>query len=116
MPTSFDSSTLQAALVGYQHQLTTIVQKIAEIRRGLGGRATSLAATGVSPKRVLSAAARKRIAAAQRARWAKFHAEKSAVPKQKAKRKLSAERKAALAANLAKARAARAAKAAAATA
>jgi hypothetical protein len=112
MPTSFDPSTFQAALVGYQHQLMTITQKIAEIRRRLTGHATSLAANGLAPKRVLSAAARKRIAAAQRARWAAFHAAKAAVPKQNAKRRISAERKAALVANLAKARAAKAAKAA----
>jgi hypothetical protein len=114
MPTSFDPSTPQATLVGYQHQLMAITQKIAEIRRRLAGHATPLALNGTMPKRVLSAAARKRIAAAQRARWAKFHAERAAAPNQKAKRKMSAERRAALATNLAKARAARAAKRAAA--
>jgi hypothetical protein len=114
MPTSFDSSTLQAALVGYQHQLIAITQKIAEIRRRLGGRPMSSGVNGT--KRVLSAAARKRIAAAQKARWAAYRAGKAASPEQKANRRISAERTAALAANLAMARAARAAKAKAATA
>jgi hypothetical protein len=61
---------------------------------------------------VRSADERKRIAATQKARWAAFHAGKAAAPEQKAKRRISAERKAALATNLAKARAAKAAKAA----
>jgi len=65
----------------------------------------------------MSAAALRRISLAQKKRWAAYHAKqggtaKKAAPKKTAKRKMSSERKAALVANLAKARAARAAKAA----
>jgi hypothetical protein len=61
----------------------------------------------------MSAAAKKRIAAAQKARWKKFHAEQKPATGKSApapKKKMSPGRKAALSANLAKARAARAAK------
>jgi hypothetical protein len=61
----------------------------------------------------MSAAAKKRIAAGQKKRWAAFHANDTkpvAAKKAAPKRKMSPERKAALVANLAKARAARAAK------
>jgi hypothetical protein len=60
----------------------------------------------------MSAAAKRRIAAAQRKRWAAFHAEhKSENAKTALKRKLSAATRAKLAVNLVEARAARAAKA-----
>ena|SRR5579872_3015202 len=67
-------------------------------------------------KRVISAAAKKRISEATKKRWVAFRAQKEAAakkaPAKKAatKRKLSPSRKAALVANLAKARAAKAAK------
>jgi hypothetical protein len=65
----------------------------------------------------LSPAAKKRIALAQKRRWAAFHAKQAAPAKKDApKRKLSAAAKAKLLANLAKARAVRAEKAKAATA
>jgi DNA-binding protein HU-beta len=84
-------------------------------------------ATAKKVKRTMSAAARKRIANAQKLRWAKFRksAEKPAAVAKKAtvkkaapkaakktapKRKISAAAKANLVANLAKARAAKAAK------
>jgi hypothetical protein len=65
------------------------------------------------PKRKISAAGKKAIAQAQRKRWKEFKAKapKPAPKKTAAKRKLSPARKAALVANLAKARAAKAAKA-----
>jgi hypothetical protein len=63
------------------------------------------------PKRKLSKAGRAAIVAATKKRWAAIHqAEKPASKTAPAKRKLSPARKAALLANLAKARAARAAK------
>jgi len=73
-----DPTTLAMALVGYQIEKEKIEDKIREIRAHLGGRAVSVSATesataGAAParrKRVLSASARRRIAAAQRKRWA----------------------------------------------
>ena len=60
----------------------------------------------------MSAAAKRRIAAAQRKRWAAFHADqKGGSAKTAPRRKLSAAAKVKLARNLAKARAAKAAKA-----
>jgi hypothetical protein len=110
-----DVSMLQAALVGYQHQLSEVNRRISEIQGKLGGRrgtvAAPLATNGAAPKRVLSPAARKRIAAAQKKRWAAFHANRAKPAKNTAKKRtLAPEVKARLAANLAKARAARAAK------
>ncbi len=69
-----DLSTLQMALVGYQIEQKKIEEKIREIQAQLKGRASSAAsAPSEKPartKRVLSPAARKRIAAAQKKRWA----------------------------------------------
>jgi hypothetical protein len=69
---------LEAALIGYQHQAEQIAEKIAEIRRQLGGKpsAAPKAAAGHGKKRSMSAAARKRIAAAQKKRWAEYHKQK----------------------------------------
>ena len=77
MPTSFDSSTLQAALVGFEQSLVEVDAKIAELRRQLGVRGSAngtaaVAESNGSPKRQMSAAARKRIAAAQKKRWAAY--------------------------------------------
>jgi hypothetical protein len=81
------------------------------------GEAESPSKTATAkPKRKMSAAGRKAISEATKRRWAAFHAakqaKKAAVKKALPKRKLSPARKAALVANLAKARAAKAAKAA----
>lgn len=118
MPKQLDSSILQMALIGYQRSLENIETKISELQNRLGGRAAKPAASettdGGKPRRKMSGAARKRIADAQKKRWKEFHAkaEKSAPVAEKApaKRKLSPARKAALVANLKKARAAKAAK------
>jgi len=79
MPKQVDTFTLQMALIGYGAQLNEITTKIAEIRRSLGTRGAN-GGGGDLPgpfhrKRVLSASARKRIADAQRKRWAAFHAQ-----------------------------------------
>ena len=81
MPNSLDKATLEAALIGYQHQLEEIQAKIADIRRMLGGatpapaaapqRRAKKAAPQRKQKHKMSAEGRARIAAAQRARWAK---------------------------------------------
>ncbi len=73
-----DHALLEAALIGYQHQADQLAEKIADIRRQLGGKtsaATSSPKTAAVPgkKRSMSAAARKRIAAAQKKRWAEYH-------------------------------------------
>lgn len=113
MPKAVDHSILEMALVGLRAQAQTIDEKMAAIRKQLGIRggksAAPMSMNGEKPRRVLSVAARKRIAAAQKKRWAAFHA-KQGKPAKTAKRNMSPERKAALAANLAKARAAKAAK------
>jgi hypothetical protein len=66
-----DAELLQAALVGYQHQHAVLGERIAEITQELGGRAGRPGAAGeAKPKRVMSAATRRRMAAAQQRRWA----------------------------------------------
>ena len=72
-----DRATLEMALVGYEMEKERIAGKIREIRERLGSKSTPDGAAAKSEpapgKRVLSAAARKRIAAAQRKRWAEHH-------------------------------------------
>jgi hypothetical protein len=81
MPKSMitDQEILQAALIGFQHSLASVDEKIKELRRQLGVRGSSngsvpaaVAASDGSPRRKLSAAARRRIAAAQKKRWAAY--------------------------------------------
>jgi hypothetical protein len=71
---SEDLHTLQMALVGYQMERQKIDEKIREIQSRLGGRRAAAPAGGGAAKkivkRVLSPEARKRIAAAQKKRWA----------------------------------------------
>lgn len=65
---------LQMALVGYQSERQKIDEKIRQIEARLKGRHTTGSASGEAKpkgtKRVLSPEARKRIAAAQKKRWA----------------------------------------------
>jgi hypothetical protein len=66
-----DRDVLEAALIGFQHQREQIDAKIAEVRAHLSGAAKKEpSAAGGTKKRVLSSAARKRIAVAQKKRWA----------------------------------------------
>jgi hypothetical protein len=107
-----DRLTLEMALVGYEAERQKIEATMAALRKQLGGRSAGRAAVnGSRPKRVLSAAAKRRIAAGQRKRWAALHAGRNAAKGTAPKRKLSAAVRARLAKNLVKARAARAAKA-----
>jgi hypothetical protein len=82
------------ALIGYQAELSRIEAKMAEIRSELSGRVNPVVAKKAAPKRTLSVAARARMAAAQKKRWAAFHKGKkvAAVPESpKAKRRISEE-------------------------
>jgi len=78
MALQLDRATMEAALVGYQRQLEEIQEKMAELRRRLGGtagRASTPRSGGESKaprKHRMSPEGRARIAAAQKARWAKF--------------------------------------------
>ena len=71
-----DPTTLQMALVGYQIEKQKIEDKIREIQGQLRGKRIALPSDSVNAakrsgvKRVLSPAARRRIAAAQKKRWA----------------------------------------------
>lgn len=69
-----DATTLQMALVGYQIERQKIEDKIREIQSQLKKRfpqPSAAAGKKAAPvKRVLSPGARRRIAAAQRKRWA----------------------------------------------
>ena len=77
MANSLDKATLEAALLGYQHQVEEIQAKISAIRKMLTGNASVAgpkarkAAAPRKQKHKMSAEGRARIAAAQRARWAK---------------------------------------------
>jgi len=72
------------ALLGYQHEKEEIESKIREILAQLAGRKTSFPFMGEAKapvKRILSTAARQRIAAAQRKRWAEYRRRKAAAAK-----------------------------------
>jgi hypothetical protein len=65
-----DAEFLAAALVGFEHKRSEIEEKMAELRRRIGGGAAPVPKAEAAKKRTMSAAARRRIAAAQRKRWA----------------------------------------------
>jgi hypothetical protein len=151
MPTpKLTNEIIIAAIQGFEFQKTSIDGKIAELRAMLPGGPAETAdmPEPTKPKRRVSAAARRKMALAQKARWAKVRGEaepapkeapkpkrrvskeglariiaatkkrwarvkaeaKKEAPKAAPKRKLSPARKAALVANLKKARAAKAVK------
>jgi hypothetical protein len=84
MPTT-QRDFLRAALIGYEQRLAEIDQQIAELRRRTGQTASAPAR---ARRRTMSAAARGKIAAAQRKRWAELKAKKAV--QEKPKRKMSA--------------------------
>jgi hypothetical protein len=96
MPKQLTSQIIEAAIKGYEAQKAEIDSQIAELRSMLGGNSTSSAAmpseTG-RPRKKFSAASRRKMAAAQRARYAKLRGEseptEAATTKPK-KRKMSA--------------------------
>ena len=77
-----DTITLEAALIGFELKRNEIDEMITKIKKQLGGRSSSTLNLSSAPaagaksqgaprkRRVLSADARKRIAAAQKRRWA----------------------------------------------
>jgi hypothetical protein len=69
MPLPVDADLLSAALLGYQQRVQEIHARMADLRQRLG-LSPALAAATAAPKRIVSLAARKRMAAAQRSRWA----------------------------------------------
>ena len=89
-----DNSLLAMALVGYEAAKAKINSAIAEIRAKLGKQTGAADGQPGRKKRTMSAAGRKRIAAAQRKRWAalkKGQAKgKSAARPAPKKRKMSA--------------------------
>src|SRR5438128_217300 len=84
---------LAAAAVGLEFERDRIEAKIAEIRQLLDGRTVAAAATKTEkPHKKRSAAVRRKMALAQRARWAKIKqiAEPQQTETAKPKRRLSA--------------------------
>jgi len=95
--TRLDTETLQAALVGCQHQIDDIQARMAEIRAALGVKTPRKAGAPTDrPRRKISAAGRARIAAAQRKRWAESRPQAKAEKPAKPKRRLSAAGRAAI--------------------
>lgn len=82
---TIENNILQAALEGLEAQKARIDEQIRTVRAALGGKSASAkpaaeASSGGSAsrgKRELSAAARARIAAAQKKRWAEYRKNKS---------------------------------------
>ncbi len=82
-----DLTTLQMALIGYQIEKQKIEDKIREIQGQLKGKRIALPSDAVTNraaevKRVLSPAARRRIAAAQKKRWAEHRKRMAQAAKQ----------------------------------
>jgi hypothetical protein len=97
------NAIIDAAIVGFEEQKRRLDAQLAELR-ALRNGANPTAPASVRPRRKMSAAGRKAIAAAQRQRWAALKggaAEPREAPK-KAKRKLSAAGRAAIVAALKK--------------
>ena len=78
-----DRALLEAALIGYRKQVSDMSAKITEIEQQLRGKSPKgrllgkrapLKVVADKPKRKMSVAARKRIAAAQHKRWKAYHA------------------------------------------
>ena len=99
MPTQkLTAEIIHAAIEGFESQKRRIDSQIDELRQLLNGGSAEAGAESGSPvrKRKISAAGRGRMAAAQKARWAKIRAEADGQPSSasavtpKAKSKLSA--------------------------
>lgn len=66
------------SLVSEQRNLQSKLSQVEAAISALRGMSQNGRSIGIRPKRVLSVAARRRIAAAQRARWAKYKQQKKA--------------------------------------
>lgn len=72
-----DDSLLEGALLGFQKQLEQIDRTIADLQSQMRGEADGPSWGTARPvRRGLGPAARKRIADAQKLRWAEFHKRK----------------------------------------
>jgi hypothetical protein len=93
MPTKLTTEILAAAIAGFEEQKKRLDAQIAELREMLNPSATDGTAPTPKKRRGMSAAARGRIAAAQRKRWAESRKQSEAAsptaPARK-KRRLSA--------------------------
>jgi hypothetical protein len=86
---------LAAALIGYQAELSKIDARVAELRAQLrGSPATNGTGQVARKRRGMSAAGKRRVAEAQRKRWAALKAAKAGTAKPK--RKISAAGRAAI--------------------
>jgi len=89
MPTKLNEQIITAAILGFEEQKRRLDSQIAELRAMLSGGDSSASPQSPKPKRrKMSAAARARIAEAQRKRWAASR--KPSEPAPKPKRRLSA--------------------------
>jgi hypothetical protein len=96
MPVSkLNRNIIEAAIVGFEHQKTQIDNQIAELRAMLSGGSTPTAAmpeAAPGKRKKFSAAARRKMALAQKARWAAIKGTSPATPKPaKPKRRISPE-------------------------
>src|SRR5215468_2153490 len=99
MSTQLTPEIITAAIEGFENQKARIDEQIAELRAMLNGRQPTAADAPQSTKRsTMSAAGRKRIAEAQRRRWAAVKGESEPATPQPARRKrrLSAAGRAAI--------------------
>src|SRR5689334_21090505 len=105
MKTELDAATIVAAIEGFQSQQTRIASKIAELRGLLSGASTGTNDFGdgstTRKRKAFSAETKRKMALAQKARWASLKGNSSsessskAVPA-KAKRKISKAGRAAI--------------------
>jgi len=67
---NLDRQTLEAALIGYEHQKAAIDAKIAQLKAHLGGHVVVAVPGATKSRRKFSAETRAKMAAAQQRRWA----------------------------------------------
>src|ERR1039457_306773 len=96
LPTKLTTEIITAAILGFEEQKRHIDTKIAELQAMLSGSPAESAARpeGTPRKHKISAAARRRMAIAQRKRWAKIRGESeppAPAKAPKAKRRISEE-------------------------
>src|SRR4051812_45188209 len=109
MPQGLTPQIVEAAIAGFEQQKAQIQEQIEELRALLPGRHNESVATSESPtgkRKKFSAAARRKMALAQKARWARIKGESEpsapVTETKKPKRKLSAEGRANIVAALKK--------------